>query len=253
MAAGKRHTVAIVVTIIVALLVVSAVALYGLLKAKVIEINPLFIKSTDVVGVDISSYQANVDMEKLADEGMSFVYVKATEGSTSVDERFAENWNNARASRLEAGAYHFFSFDSPGETQARHYIDVVGKLDGCLIPVVDVEYYGDKKENPPAAEDVVRELQSYLDVLEAEYGVLPMIYSSRDVEKAFLHDSFDNYPRWVHSVRFPIWLDYQGSWLVWQYSNRAELEGYSGGEQFIDLNVVNASESLGSLMVDNQK
>ena len=39
---------------------------------------------------------------------------------------------------------HFFSFDSEGEQQAVNYIQTVGKLEGKMIPVVDVEYYGDE-------------------------------------------------------------------------------------------------------------
>ena len=43
-------------------------------------------------------------------------------------------------------------------------------LKGRLLPVVDVEYYGDKKENPPEKKDVVRELTVFLNTLEDKYG-----------------------------------------------------------------------------------
>ncbi|MBQ8953937.1 MAG: hypothetical protein IJ048_07450 [Clostridia bacterium] len=33
----------------------------------------------------------------------------------------------------------------------------------------------------------------------------------------------------------PIWVE---DWLIWQYSDRGELEGYDGEERYIDLNVM---------------
>lgn len=228
------------ISVLLALLIVVALAGAGyfLLKSKTVQINPWFVAASDVKGVDVSHYQADVDMDVLAEQGVSFVYVKATEGTGYTDPNFAINWANALDSPLEAGAYHFFSFDSPGEDQARRYIEVVGSLDGALIPAVDVEWYADKKGNPPEREDVVRELAAFLDVLEAEYGVRPIIYTSRDVYDAFLAGTFDDYPFWVCSTIVPAWIEWGDTWTIWQYSNRSVLRGYSGGEAFIDLNVV---------------
>ena len=47
------------------------------------------------------------------------------------DPRFAANWAGATATELLVGAYHFLSFDSPGETQAANVIATVPR-DGTL-------------------------------------------------------------------------------------------------------------------------
>ena len=240
------------VSVVVVLLVLAACFFggYYLLKSKTVQINPLFVSANDVIGVDVSHYQAEIDMNALADQGISFVYVKATEGTGYTDPNFPVNWANAKTSALEAGAYHFFSFDSPGKDQAWHYIDVVGSLDGELVPVVDVEWYADKKQNPPARADVERELASFLQVLETHYGVRPMIYTSRDVYDLLLSGSFDEYPLWVCSTILPAWLEWGDMWTMWQYNDRARLAGYSGGEVYIDLNVIAGGRSgLDSLKV----
>ena len=92
--------------------------LYFAVKTKKLQINRWIVSDRDVIGADISEYQADVDMPVLMEQGIEFVYIKATEGSGHVDSRFADNWENAVECGLPAGAYHFFSFDSPGQMQA---------------------------------------------------------------------------------------------------------------------------------------
>ena len=240
------------IAVILILLVVFA-AVFGLAKAKKLFINKWFVnEKTSTIGVDLSSYQADVDMNALKAQGIAFVYIKATEGSTHRDERFPENWAHAREAGLPSGAYHFFSYDSPGATQAENFIGTVGPaLTGRLLPVVDVEYYGDKEENPPRKEDVVRELSVFLDALEAQYGVKPMIYTRSDIYKTYLAGTFDSYPFWISSLYTPLSWNYHGDWYLWQYLNRGVLEGYEGGEQYIDLNVLNKEKNLEQLIVQN--
>ena len=120
-----------------------------LILTKTVCINKMFVSDDDIIGVDVSEYQDKIDMKRLSEQNIDFVYIRATEGSSYQDACFRENWKNAHECGLPAGAYHFFSFDSSGETQARNYIETVGELEGDLIPVVDFEYYGDKEKNRP--------------------------------------------------------------------------------------------------------
>ncbi len=227
--------------------------MFFVVKTKRLQINRWVISRQDVVGADISEYQADVDMEKLKEQGISFIYMKATEGSGHVDSRFAQNWESAEESGLPAGAYHFFSFDSPGGKQAENYISTVGELEGKLIPAVDVEYYGDKKANPPDTGDVVRELSAFIDVLEKKYHVKPMIYCSRDIYEKYIEQYFGGYPRWIRSVYYPATFEAGNNWTIWQYCDTGELEGYEGGERYIDLNVLNRGIRIEDLLIDADK
>ena len=240
--------------IVLIILAVIIVCLFGLttykVKTKQLLLNTFFVSNQDTIGADLSKYQGNVDMDRLAEQGLSFVYVKATEGCETTDTCFAVNWENAIESPLAVGAYHFFSFDSDGTDQAYHYIETVGDLEGCLIPVVDVEYYADKEQNPPEKEDVVRELGEYLSVLEAEYGVKPMIYAQKDIYKKYIKDDFSEYPRWIRSVYYPAIFEAGRNWVLWQYADTISLDGYDGDEGSIDMNVLNKNVSLDSLIVE---
>lgn len=235
---------------ILGILLVAFLAVFVLAKMKVIFVNDWLVdESKSTIGVDISSYQGDVDMVKLKDQGIAFAYIKATEGSTHQDQMFQQNWKNAHAAHMLSGAYHFFSFDSPGADQAANYIAAVGlDLQSRMIPAVVVDYYGDKEQNPPAKEDVVRELSAFLDAIEASYGVQPMIYTRADIYKDYLEGSFGSYKYWISSLYTPLQWNYKGDWFLWHYLNRGTLEGYSEGE-FIDLDVLNSEKTLDELVV----
>ena len=223
--------------------------LFLLVKTKKLQINRWIVSDTDVIGVDISEYQADVDMQKLASQGISFVYMKATEGSSFEDSRFVQNWENAAACGMPAGAYQFFSFDSPGRMQAENFINRIGDLDGRLIPAVDVEFYADKRENQPDPAEVTAQLRDFLNALEAAYHVKPMIYCPREIYEKYIMGYFDEYPRWIRSVYYPASFEAGVSWVIWQYCDTGELEGYEGGEQYIDLDVLHRGTELTSLYV----
>lgn len=193
-----------------------------------------------IVGADVSHYQGEIDWPVLSEQGLRFVYIKATEGSSHVDSRFVENWEAAGQTDLKVGAYHFFSFDSPGETQATNFITSVAKREGMLPPVIDVEYYADKKVNPPDPQAVRDQLQVMLYIIQDYYQMTPVIYSTEEVWERYLNGYFNDYPLWIRNVFTNPKID--EPWTFWQYTNRARLKGYSGEEQFIDLNVFHGSE-----------
>ena len=246
---SKRLLVILIVLITIAAVIFLSVFL--LAKQKKIFINKWFVdEKNSTIGVDVSSYQADIDMNRLREQNIRFVYIKATEGSEAQDDRFAANWENAKKAELLSGAYHFFSYDSEGKTQAENFINTVGTdLDGRMLPAVDVEYYGDKEQNPPEKADVVRELRIYLDMVEKEYGVKPLIYTRSDIYEKYLKGEFDDHKKWISSLYTPLSWNYNDDWYIWQYLNRGELEGYTGGEKYIDLNILNKEKKIEELMM----
>ena len=78
------------------------ILLFFAVKTKKLRINTWIVSDRDTIGVDLSEYQADVDMPGLKEQGIEFVYIKATEGSGHVDSRFAQNWENARECGLPA-------------------------------------------------------------------------------------------------------------------------------------------------------
>lgn len=211
--------------------------LFGvLILSKKIQIHSVFADNYEVQGIDVSHYQGEMDWEKIKEQGISFAFIKATEGSSHVDQKFLNNWKRAEEAKVLIGAYHFFSFDSSGNTQAKLYIETVGSLSGKLLPVIDVEYYGSKEKNPPSEEEVRINLQNMLDILEEEYKVKPMIYTTYKVYHKYIKDKFTEYPLWIRNVYYPP-VDIKEGWDFWQYSDTGILDGYEGKEKYIDKNV----------------
>ncbi len=204
---------------------------------KKIKINLVFAGNYELHGVDVSHYQGRIDWSKLARQDVDFAFIKATEGSSYLDECFFDNWEAVEKTDLYIGAYHFFSFDSEGEKQAAFYIETVGNLSGKLVPAVDVEFYGDKESNPPAKEEVVAELKKMLTALEDYYQVKPVIYSTYTVYNKYIKGEFEEYPLWIRNVYYPPVGNLRNGWTFWQYTDTAVLEGYEGTEKYIDMNV----------------
>ena len=53
----------------------------------------------------------------------------------------------------------------------------------------------------------------------------------------------------MSSLYTPLSWNYRDDWYIWQYLNRGQLEGYTGGETYIDLNVLNENKKLEDLVV----
>jgi len=79
--------------------------------------------------------------------------------------------------------------------------------------------------------------------------VKPMIYCSRAVYKDYLAGEIDDYPMWVRSIYLPAGVEGWKDWTMWQYSDTTQLEGYSGGEKYIDMNVLSKDVTLEDLTV----
>ena len=70
-----------------------------------------------VQGVDVSEYQGEIDWPALARQGISFAFVKATEGSGYTDPFFAQNLSGAQAAGLYAGLVCFCMYGKRRHTR----------------------------------------------------------------------------------------------------------------------------------------
>lgn len=224
------------------LIAAGILALLGLLVFVLLWNGVFLLNNPDrerypVRGVDVSHWQGEIDWQTLAAQDVSFAFIKATEGSDFVDKRFAANWADARQTGLRTGAYHFFSFDSAGRTQAENFIRTVDSFEGMLPPVIDLEFYGDKAKHPPAQADVRRELNELIALLKAHYGMQPVIYATQASYDLYLAGAYEDCDVWIRSVFTRPRISDGRKWTFWQYADREKLQGYTGEERFIDMNV----------------
>lgn len=194
----------------------------------------------DIHGIDISHYQGVIDWKALRSNGMiekcpvRFVMIKATEGANRIDERFKDNFYQAREHGFIRGAYHFWSTRTTAKAQAQHFISQVHLEEGDLPPVLDVEHKG-KDQSP---EEFKKSVLEWLDIVEKHYKVKPIIYTYYKFKMAYLSDSiFDRYPYWIAHY-YVDKVEYQGKWKFWQHTDCGRLPGING---FVDFNIYNGS------------
>lgn len=191
----------------------------------------------DVIGVDVSNHQGNIDWKALADDDISFAYIKASEGGDFRDARFQQNWDGAKAADIPRGAYHFFTQCRPGREQAQNFIAVVPRDSSALPPVVDAEHMGPCRQGP-AMPDIVAELTEFIAIVEAHYGKRPILYITPEFDAAYLAGRFETERFWVRSILVPPSVR-KDSWIIWQYHNMGRRNGVVGP---VDLNAFRGSK-----------
>ncbi|MFI6850293.1 lysozyme [Kitasatospora sp. NBC_00085] len=139
--------------------------------------------ATQTPGLDVASYQGNVNWSSVKANGARFAYVKATEGTTYTNPYFAQQYNGSYNAGLIRGAYHFALPDrSSGTAQANWFVDHGGgwSRDGkTLPPALDIEY------NPYGAtcfglsqSAMVSWIRSFSNTVHTRTGRYPTIYTT---------------------------------------------------------------------------
>ena len=205
-----------------------------------------------VHGIDISHYQGTINWKKLQNatiEGqpVGFVMIKATEGSSRMDDNFNDNFYQARENGFIRGAYHFWSNKSDARGQAYYFLKQVHLEEGDLPPVLDVEHMPKNK----SVEDFQRDILTWLHIVEDRYHVKPIIYTYYKFKTKYLSDRrFDGYPYWIAHY-YVDKVEYEGEWKFWQHTDVGRLPGIKG---YVDFNIYNGSYyDLLQLTINKQK
>lgn len=94
-------------------------------------------------GIDVSHYQGTINWSSVKAAGISFAYIKATEGTTYTDPQFSANYLHAYNAKVIRGAYHFAQpGSSSGATQAAFFASHGGawSADNLTLPgMLDLE------------------------------------------------------------------------------------------------------------------
>ena len=200
-------------------------------------------QSYAVQGIDTARYQGAIDWRKAAVAGVSFAFLKATEGGDGLDPAFSENWRDTAQAGIPRGAYHFFYWCRPAAEQARWFIRNVPRAPGALPPVLDLEWtpFSPTCTRRPDGATVRAEAQIFLTMLEHHYGQRPIIYTSPEIYKDAGLSRLTGYEFWLRSTADRPSNAYPGqAWTFWQYSSTGLVPGVGGKT---DLNAFAGSKS----------
>jgi GH25 family lysozyme M1 (1,4-beta-N-acetylmuramidase) len=185
-----------------------------------------------VAGIDVSSHDHSsfqIDWPGVAASGVSFAYVKATEGSSYTNPYFAADNQAAKAAGLLTGAYTFARPDLRNPVgDANYFIDHAAWTNDShtLVPFLDMEWpysalnlttcYG------LTTQDMVTWIQQFLGQVKVRIGRNAMIYTATSWWNQCTGNStaFGAYPLDV--------ANYNGApgtmpsswqtWNIWQYA-----------------------------------
>ncbi|MBU3182189.1 GH25 family lysozyme [Clostridium psychrophilum] len=161
-------------------------------------------------GIDISSYQQNVDFVKVKKSGVEIVYIKATEGITYTNPLLESQYSGAMAAGLKIGLYHYLRENDP-ILEADHFIDAINELSANCKYVIDVEVALGQ-----AVSKISSNVRLFADRLLAN-NYEPCIYTGDNFYANNLNDTVKDIPLWVahYGVTKPDAVSYIG----FQYSS----------------------------------
>ena len=187
-------------------------------------------------GIDVSKFQTAVDWQTAQANGVSFAFIKATEGGDQADPLFTQHWQGSARAGVPRGAYHFFYHCRPAIEQARWFISHVPRTPGALPPVLDMEWTPTSPtcriRNSP--DHIRSEAQIFIRALQSHYGQRPILYTAIDFFEDNQMWKVQGADFWLRSVAAHPRDLYAGQhWTFWQYSGTGQVPGIAGK---VDLN-----------------
>jgi len=192
------------------------------------------IKSKLMIGIDVSHHNSAIRFDEVVKDkqNISFVFIKATEGTTYVDPQLRYNAIEAAKAGLHFSYYHFATLNtlniiSDAKAEAKWFVSQIAALPVPSLPLVlDIET--NKASIPP--DQVLLWIKTFFSELEG-YGYNDnILYSYTPFLNANLpkDHGLGNVKLWIaaytnlDSPRLPIgWSDY----YIWQYSANGSVQG----------------------------
>jgi GH25 family lysozyme M1 (1,4-beta-N-acetylmuramidase) len=195
------------------------------------------VSAAHLSGIDVSSYQGNVNWTAVRRAGITFAIAKATEGTGYTDRYINQNIAGMKRAGIIPGAYHFAHPGIDATAQANKFTSVVraangGNFRGLLQLVLDLEVTDGRS---PA--QVWAWTQTFVARVKAVTGRPCIIYTGF----YFWRDRVGN-PN--NNLNCPLWLAayvpesstagltpraWAGvGWAFWQYTSSGRVAGVSG-------------------------
>lgn len=187
-------------------------------------------------GVDVSTFQSDIDWQKAADAGIDFAIIRigfrgyGSAGKLMEDEKFQANIEGAKAAGLDVGVY-FFTQAITEEEAVEEANFVLDTLDGAeltapvYIDIEDITYDSGRMDNANLTRDqYTANCDAFCRTIE-EAGYRAGIYANMN----WLHNFLDHE---YLQEKYEIWLahytqstSYEGEYSSWQYSSEGSVPG----------------------------
>ncbi len=192
-------------------------------------------------GIDVSSHQGDIDWQAVADDGVTFAFIRAVyrgygTGKLVVDEKCIQNIEGAQAAGIDVGVYVFSQAINEQEV-LEEASTVQNLLEGYTLqlPVVfDVEKVADSsaRTNALSVEERTSLTKTFLESMES-YGFDTMIYHNTEMGAMLLDlTQLTEYKKWFAGYNKEFYWPYE--YDLWQYSETGRVDGINGN---VDLDI----------------
>jgi GH25 family lysozyme M1 (1,4-beta-N-acetylmuramidase) len=201
------------------------------------------------MGIDVSHYNTIPDWMAIANAGITFTYIKISEGVGSPDTEAGHHAAAAKQSGLKIGCYHFCRPDTRNggtiiNDANAEAADAMSRM--AVIPKADLPLVLDLEDSPPwdtplHPNEYLEWIHTFINHIKNNSGSDIMLYSRKsylDVKLPHDHD-LGKYRLWIsnysitdcNKVICPVgWKD----WAMWQYCE----DGVIGSSSKLDINIL---------------
>ncbi len=182
---------------------------------------------TTYKGIDVSFYQGNIDFEKVREDGIELVYIRAGEGDDITDTFFEENYTKAGKAGLRYGFYYFVTAKTckQAEAQAARFAALIANTAYSARPAMDFEKYGNLSNMQINTIGL-----TFLQKLKELTGITPMVYTDAYHARVLWDSAYRDYPGWIADYNNGYGLPDDDEWKAWsgyQYSDTGKIDGIS--------------------------
>lgn len=193
------------------------------------------------MGIDVSKYQGKIDWEKVAADGVEFVFLRLglrgyESGKLVEDETFQTNIQGALAHGIKVGVYFFSQAVTEAEAveEANFVLERIAPYQIDCPVVFDVEKVGSStaRMNQLTPQERTNVTIAFSDTIEAA-GYKSMFYHNMETALLLLElERLENYDKWFAYYGEDLYYPY--AYGVWQYSEKGSINGISGE---VDMNI----------------
>lgn len=178
-------------------------------------------------GIDVSSYQGNIDFRRVKEDGIEVVYIKASEGTTYIDPYLEQNYRNAKENGIKVGLYHYVNArtEAQAREEAAFFVKrASGKNLDCKL-AMDFEVFGNLNKT-----EINRVGLAFLQEVERLSGKQAILYSNAYTASNIWSGENTKYPLWAaeYGTDRPYNSGTWDSWAGWQYTDVGRVNGIIG-------------------------
>ena len=179
-----------------------------------------------ILGIDLSERNTVASWGDIAKNQVKFVYLKCSDGLSTIASNFLGYKNSAKQSGILTGAYHWLNPKQDAQAQVDFFLKYAAIVADDLPPVVCLESYSTSKTV------LEPKLHLFLEAVEERTGKRPIIYTSANYWKKNMSgvEWPCEYPLWIDEpgTSWPTQLFLWAGWFLWQFSYQAKVPSITG-------------------------